>query len=439
MTLPLLIGDRLRRTRGPRTVLDVDRVEVFEGEALAVLGPNGAGKSTLLLLLAMLEAPSGGRVTFRGHGGARAERELRASAAVVLERPHLWRESVGYNVGLGLRLRGLPRVETDRRVHRACDAFGLGDLITAPVTSLSRGQEKRLAIAQALVLEPELLFLDEPTSGLDADAREALRRDLATLVRDRATTLVLATHDRNEAFHLADRVAVLRDGSIVQSGSPVDLYADPADRYAGVPTGAELVLPGMIIAAERGALTVDVGGLRLSAVGDGAVGPAVRIGYRPEDLVLGRAVPTAGDLSARNLFYATVAERRDEAGLARVRLRGPVDVAALVTRAAADQLELAPGSRVTVRIKATALRVYAAASRTEPASVAPETSAELPDADAPAGAPGGRDAVPDGDRAETPADAAVSADDDGAPPDDRGPRLDGRPEVPADATGATGR
>ena len=362
MSPPLLVGDRLRRRRGPRTVLDVDRIEVVEGEALAVLGPNGAGKSTLLHLLAMLEPPSSGRVTFRGHTGVRGERELRSAAAVVLERPHLWRESVEYNVGLGLRLRGVPRQEVDHRVHRACDAFGLGDVLTAAVTSLSRGQAKRVALAQALVLEPEILFLDEPTSGLDADARDALRRDLATLVRDRATTLVLATHDRNEAFHLADRVAVLKDGTLLQTGAPVDLYANPADRYTGAPAGAELILPGQVVAVERGALTVDVGGLRLSAVGEGEIGAAVRVGYRPEDLILGRAVATAGDLSARNLFYATVAERRDEPGLARVRLHGVVDVAALVTRVAAEQLELEPGTRVTVRVKATALRVYAAAT-----------------------------------------------------------------------------
>lgn len=426
MTLPLLFGDRLRHTRGPRTILDVDRIEVFEGEALAVLGPNGAGKSTLLHLLAMLETPSSGRVTFRGHAGRRGERELRSSAAVVLERPHLWRESVEYNVGLGLRLRGVPRHETDHRVHRACDAFGLGDAITAPIASLSRGQAKRVAIAQALVLEPELLFLDEPTTGLDADARDALRRDLATLVRDRATTLVLATHDRNEAFHLADRVAVLRDGTLLRTGSPVDLYSDPPDRYAGAPTGTEMVLTGRVASFDDGALVVETGGLRLSALGHGEVGAAVRIGYRPEDLILGRAVPTAGDLSARNLFYATVAERRDEPGLARIRLRGAVDVAALVTRAAADQLELEPGTRVTVRVKATALRVYAAVT-SAPAARRGARVGEEPGAAASDGGPGdARERPPEAE----PEDAREGATADVDPV--------GRPDEPAD-TPAAGR
>lgn len=410
MSVPLLVGDRLRRTRGPTTILEVDRFEVFEGEALAVLGPNGAGKSTLLHLLAMLEAPSSGRVTFRGHTGSRGERVLRSASAMVLERPHLWRESVEYNVGLGLRLRGTPRPEAEHRVHRTCDAFGLGDVIAAPVTSLSKGQAKRVALAQALVLEPEILFLDEPTSGLDADARDALRRDLATLVRDRATTLVLATHDRNEAFHLADRVAVLRDGGLLRTGSPVELYCAPTDRYAGRPTGTELVLPGRVTSMEAGALTLDVGGLRLSAVGDGVVGAAVRVGYRPEDLILGPAVPTAGDLSARNLFYATVAERRDEPGLARVRLRGAVHLGALVSRAAADQLGLEPGVRVTVRVKATALRVYAAS-------------------------PPPRARTPTGPAAETSADPEEAAEEGAADGTDRPPLPDPRAGA---ATGATG-
>ncbi|MCG8467855.1 MAG: ABC transporter ATP-binding protein [Gemmatimonadetes bacterium] len=356
-------GHGLRRSHGPRTVLQVDEIEIRRGELLAIFGPNGAGKSTLLRILAMLEKPSAGAVSFEGRSGAAAEKALRIASAVVFQRAHFWRENVEYNVGLGLRLRGRSRSETRRRVHRVCEQLGIEPLLGVQVTDISGGEAQRVALARALVLDPQVLFLDEPTSNLDTDSRAELRGDLERVARERATSILLITHDRNEAFHLADRVGVLRGGRLIQIGTPTEIYENPVDVYTARLTGAEFILQGRVVDRDERTLTVDVGGASVRALGEARLDEPVKIAYRPEDLVLGPPDQTPGELSTRNLIYATITERRDMGGLVRLRMQGPAEMVALVTRDAADELGASPGARVSVRAKATALHAFPTVER----------------------------------------------------------------------------
>jgi len=335
-------------------------------------------------VLAMLERPTSGEVSFRGRTGDAAEALLRRASSVVFQRPHLWSESVAYNVGLGLRLRRVPRVETDRRVTSICRDLGIEHLLGAPAASLSGGETQRVALARSLVLEPELLFLDEPTASLDSEARIDFRSDLERIVRDRTSAILLITHDRNEAFHLADRIAVLRDGRIVQTGTPADLYEDPADSYVARMTGAELTIRGRVTGVDGRLLTVDAGGVRLAAVGRVSVGDDVKIAYRPEDIVLTPAAAPPGETSVRNRLYATIRERRDMGGLVRLRLEGPPELVALITRDAADELGFDEGTRVCARAKATALHAYPTAPAGGRGSGEGSAASAGPDDDRPA-------------------------------------------------------
>lgn len=354
----LLTGEELRVVHDGRTVLSLERLDLREGELLVVLGPTAAGKSTLLRVLAMLQTPTKGRITYRGLRGRAARRSLRRSTAAVFQKPHLWHETAGYNVGLGLRLQGKPTAEVRARSEKICHLMGIGHLVDEDVTHLSGGEAQRVALARALVLEPDVLFLDEPTARLDATAREDLRDDLERTARDRAGSVLLVTHDRHEAFLLADRIAVLREGRLVQVATPTELYESPADEYIARITGAELGLRGAVLEVEEGTLLVDVGSLKLRTVGRGSRGATVKVGYRPEDLILAPAEETARHLSARNCFYTTVTSVRRVGGLVRVRLDGPPELVAAVTRSAADELRLEVGRRVSVRIKATALHSF---------------------------------------------------------------------------------
>jgi len=377
---PLISATSLEKRYGGQSALSVERIELRKGELLAVLGPNGAGKSTLLRLLSMLERPTTGTVAFEGRSGAKGESALRAASAVVFQRPHFWRESVAYNVGLGLKFRGVPRAEAARRVAATCAELGIGDLLLKPVMSLSGGEAQRVALARALVVEPRILFLDEPTANLDSAARMDLRTDLEGVVRKRTSSVLLNTHDRNEAFYLADRVAVLSRGRLVQVGTPTDLYEDPADPYVARMTGAELTVRGRVTEVSGRKLTVDVEGVALAAVGRVEVGTDVKVAYRPEDLILTPAGAPIDASSTRNLLHATIRDRKDLGGLVRLRLAGPPELVALVTRSAAEELDLDKGAGVVVRAKATALHAYPSAAASGPdddGAASPHGAAEL--------------------------------------------------------------
>lgn len=363
----ILVAEGLEVRYGGTPAADVERLALREGELLAVLGPNGAGKSTLLRCLAGLERPDAGAVRYRGRTGTDAERALREDSAAVLQRPHLWSGDVEYNLRLGLRLRGVRGEEADRAVGKAARALGIDGLRGRDPSGLSAGEAQRVAVARALATDPDVLFLDEPTANLDDAARRRLRRDLDRAVRSRPRTTLLVTHDRREAFYLADRVAVMKEGRLLQVGTPAELYANPADDFIARATGAEHGLPGRVAGREGPLLSVEADGGELLAVGEAApdAGPGdrVRLAYRPEDVALSEPDGKGGERrarrdSVRNARAATVRELREVAGLVRVRLEGPPELVAVVTRASADRLELAPGKRVVARIKASALHAF---------------------------------------------------------------------------------
>lgn len=352
----ILEGENLVvEARGSR-LLDVDRVEIRGGEILAVLGPNGAGKSTLLRVLAMLQPAGAGTVRFFGKEGRDADDLLRRHCAFVFQRPHLWAGSVRYNIELGLKLRRVPTGPKRARAEQAAEQLGIAHLMERDARSLSGGEAQRVAIARAMVLDPSILCLDEPASNLDAMARTALIEDLDRLARDGNHATVLATHDRADAFSIADRVVVLRDGRIVQSGRPEDLFENPVDPFIAAVTGAELSFRATVESSDEGLLRIRTGDSTLSAVGTARPGDTVRIVYRPEDLFLSKVRIEA---SPRNRFRARVTEIRPSGSLERVRLEGDGHPwVAVVTRAAADELALEEGTEIWVQVKATALHAF---------------------------------------------------------------------------------
>ena len=336
-------------------LLDIETIEVRGGEILSVLGPNGAGKSTLLRVLAMLQTPDSGSISFLGHTGREAEKLLRKHCAFVFQRPHLWAGTVRSNIELGLRLRGHASDSMRLLAEESAAQLGIQGLMERDARALSGGEAQRVAVARAMALDPDVLFLDEPASNLDAMARTALIEDLEHVARDGRHATVLATHDRADAFSLADRVIVLRDGRVVQSGCPEDLFENPVDPFIAAVTGAELSFRASVTSSQDGLLVVRVDETELLAAGSAAPGDRVRVVYRPEDLFLSRAEVQG---SPRNRFQARVTELRPAGSLLRVRLEGAGHWVAVITRAAADELSLEVGGRIWVQVKATALHAF---------------------------------------------------------------------------------
>jgi iron(III) transport system ATP-binding protein len=225
--------------------VDGARLDVGRGEIVALLGPSGCGKTTLLRAIAGFEQPEAGTIEIDGRrvagNGARVSPEDRQVGMVFQDYalfPHL---TVAENVGFGL-----PRGDRAQRVPTllaVVDLCGLGDRYPH---QLSGGQQQRVALARALAPTPSVVLLDEPWSNVDPQLRAELRHEISSILRPLGVTVLLVTHDREEAFSLADRIALMRNGSIVQVGRPEELYFSPAGHWAAEFLGAGNVLPGRV-------------------------------------------------------------------------------------------------------------------------------------------------------------------------------------------------
>jgi iron(III) transport system ATP-binding protein len=278
-------------------------LEIERGELMAVLGPSGCGKTTLLRVIAGFERPDAGCVVVSDEvvaGPGRIVPPEKRRVGMVFQDyalfPHL---SVEGNVAFGLSNRS--REERDALTRRTLELVGLQHRARTGVHELSGGERQRVALARALAPEPELVLLDEPFSNLDATLRAGLRREVELILRDAEATALLVTHDQEEALSLADRLAVMRDGQIVQVGPPVEVYGKPATRWAAQFVGEVNVLSGM---ARGAGVETELGVFDLRAPTSGPVHVAVR----PEQLELradgnGNAKVVAREFRGHDVLY----------------------------------------------------------------------------------------------------------------------------------------
>ena len=363
---PILGLQDVRVVYGGRPVLDVPALAVRSGELLAVIGPNGAGKSTLLRVLAFLERPLRGIVTFQGRAlGREAERlAVRRRMASVFQEPLLCDASVGANVRLPLRFRGLDRALAERRAAPWLERLGIAPLAARAAATLSGGEAQRTSLARALASEPEVLFLDEPFAALDPPTREGLLDDLGPILADARTTTVFVTHDRTEALRLGDRVAVLLDGALAQLGEPAAVFGAPVSEAVARLVGVENLLAGRVVRTREGLVDVLVAGQTVTVAGLARVGDRALVGLRPEDVLFEPAAAT-GPTSAQNRFPGRVVQLAPRGPLYRVTVDCGPRLTGLVTRPAVAALGLAPGAPVRVSFKATAAHLVRATAAAE--------------------------------------------------------------------------
>lgn len=292
---------------GVPAVVDVD-LELPAGQVLAVLGPSGSGKSTLLRAVAGLE-PARGTIAWAGQDLAGTPTHRRGFALMFQDGqlfPHL---TVARNVGYALRLRRAP--DTDRRVTELLELVGLSGYGERLPSTLSGGERQRVALARSLAVEPRLLLLDEPLSALDAGLRERLAGELRDILVAAGTTALMVTHDHDEAYTVADRLAVMRAGRLVQSGAIDEVWAAPADPATALFLGYARVLEGAAadrvlaaaglraasaVAVRRSALTVDVS--EASAGPEALRGVVLSARVTPDQVRLVVDVEGVGELDA---------------------------------------------------------------------------------------------------------------------------------------------
>ena len=226
-----------------RAVDDVS-LELTTGKVLAVLGPSGCGKSTLLRAVAGLEPVRHGTISFDGQDLADVPTHRRGFALMFQDGQLFGHLTVARNVAYALRLRRVPADRRAARVRELLDLVGLSGFEERLPATLSGGERQRVALARALAVEPRLLLLDEPLSALDTTLRGRLATDLRHILRVAGTTALLVTHDHEEAFTVADEMAVMRDGRIVQSGGLADVWRRPVDVETALFLGYARVLTG---------------------------------------------------------------------------------------------------------------------------------------------------------------------------------------------------
>ncbi len=272
-------------------------LDIRAGELFFLLGPSGCGKTTLLRMLAGLETPTSGRIHFNEVDVTELSPERRR-CAMVFQHYALWPHmTVRGNVAFGLDVRKLAADEKKNRIHAALSAVRLGEQADRKPAQLSGGQQQRVALARALVVEPSVLLLDEPLSNLDAKLRQEMRGEIRRLCVQTSVTAVYVTHDQKEALSMADRIAVMDRGRIVQVGAPGELYRRPATRFVADFLGQTNFLPGKVINQTDGVLQVrTAAGLLRAAVFPTGLEPdrAVTCSIRPEAIRAGASFSGAG-------------------------------------------------------------------------------------------------------------------------------------------------
>jgi ABC-type Fe3+/spermidine/putrescine transport system ATPase subunit len=241
-------------------------LDVRNGELFALLGPSGCGKTTLLRIIAGFEKPDQGIVYIDGEDVTRLPPDRRGTV-MVFQNWALWPHMTVFdNIAFGLRLQKVPESEVRTRVKRVVELLGLEGLENRYPGQLSGGQQQRVALARALVVEPRVLLLDEPLSNLDARLRLKLRGELKKLQRRLGITAIYVTHDQEEAMSLADRMAVMRSGTVEQVGTPNELYTNPSTLFTALFLGKTSIVTGDVVDMSDRRAYIRVGELVLKAI-----------------------------------------------------------------------------------------------------------------------------------------------------------------------------
>jgi tungstate transport system ATP-binding protein len=350
----ILEAKNLKVMRGGRLTLDVPALKVAREETVAVVGPNGSGKSTLLLTLALLLRAHEGAVIYHGKAIENESQALaiRRRTAVVFQEPLLLAGTVRDNVALGLRLRGVKSVDALPRVRQWLDRFAVSHLADRQARTLSGGEARRVSLARAFVLEPEIIFLDEPFNALDTPTHQALVSDLAGVLHETGTSTLMVTHDRNEALALASRVAVIISGQLRQLGKPDEIFGSPADVEVAAFVGAENILKGRVFGQQEGVASLRVDNTRLEAVSDLEEGTSAMAVIRPENITL--SLPQTGKpvSSALNQLAGKVTALHPLGAQVRVSIDCGFPLVAIITLRSNQELGITPGKDVVASFKA---------------------------------------------------------------------------------------
>ena len=342
---------------GDKEILKDIVMDVEKGEVFVIIGPTGAGKTTLLRLIHLLEKPTSGTIYFQGSDTDAPENVrlgIRRRMAIVFQKPTVFNASVYDNVAYGLKIRGESRASLHSEVTRALETVGLSGYEGRNARILSGGEVQRVVLARAIVTKPEVLLLDEPTANLDPVSTAHIEKLITSIIQESATTVIMATHDMFQGQRLADRMGVLIDGQILQTGDPREVFYLPQSREIAEFVGVENILEGVVASNEEGMVTVDMGAGVIEALSNIATGVGVSACIRSEEVALALAKPST---SARNCFPGKIIRVALAGPLARIEIDCGFPLVALITKRSAEEMDLRSGKEIYASFKATGVHI----------------------------------------------------------------------------------
>lgn len=339
--------------------LDHASLEISKGEYIVIIGPTGAGKTILLETVAGIYEPDGGSIHLDGNDITYAPPKDRNITMVYQDYmlfPHL---TIRKNIAFGLRSKKIQVGEINKAVEKYAGMLHIAHLLHRYPDTLSGGEQQRAAIARAMVMNPWALLLDEPLSALDAKTRENLRRELKSLHDITKTTIIHITHNFEEVFDLADRVAIMNEGKIIQVGTPDEIFRKPKNHFVAEFVGATNIFKGTST-AENGIVHISIDNIIVRAHSE--VEGNVYISVRPEEILISTE-PLASPI--RNAFPGKICDIRHCGAMIRLIVDVGVTLVVALTRQGFEEAKLGIGDSVYIAFKATSVHVFPGKSTKE--------------------------------------------------------------------------
>ncbi len=339
-----------------RFILKNINLKFEKGEISVIFGPTSAGKTTLLRIIGLLDEPTTGFITINdlevkaGINNALFRRKI----SMVLQKPVVFNSSVWDNVAYGLRIRGLSYEIIRNKVGETLNHFGLEKYASVNARKLSGGEMQKVALARAMIVEPEILILDEPMANLDVKTSGEVEEKIKDYVYSEKGTIIMSTHDLQQGQRLADQISVIHNGTITQYGDKGTVFYHPETVEVARFIGFDNILTGIIVDRIADLSVVKISQHYLEVISNEPVGTEVDICLRPEDITISLNRPST---SARNTYLCEIKKVSYLNPLTRVKLDGNIPLTCLITSSSARDLQLTTGMQVYVSIKTTAMRV----------------------------------------------------------------------------------
>jgi molybdopterin-binding protein len=338
---------------GSKIVLDTVKLQIHEGEILALLGPNGSGKTTILKILAFIENPTGGEVAFQGEKvNFKNTEKVRLQSTLVFQKTTVFGTSVYNNIAYGLKLRKVPKETRDKEIKKALELVKLEGFEKRNARKLSGGEQQRVAIARALVLKTKLLLLDEPTANVDPKNAGILEEVIETVNRESKTTIVMATHNMFQAKTLPHRIALMDEGKITEVGTPAEVFGKLSKNLASF-AAVDNTFTGHAKTTSAGTSKVDVGNSVQIEVTEQRQGTTA-VFINPQAIILSK---TAVKSSARNVFKGKITEITDLDSLVKLKVNVGKSFTVQVTKRSFNEMGLCLNADVFITFKASSVQV----------------------------------------------------------------------------------